>query len=261
MNSFDIPIRQLHSFLFLLSRCSGIFIFTPFLGNFLVPVPVRILLSVAVSFLFSLAASTPEVPLALTMPSLAIGLGGELAVGMVLGFAAHTVFAGLQYAGQLLGFQMGLSYVNSVDPQTSNRSTTLSIYENYLGMMLFLGFNGHHWFIEAIGKSLSVLPPFSMKFSGSFVAHITAMLGKIFVIGFQIAAPLLAVLILTDVVLAMIGRSAPQVHIMIIGFPLKVLVGISGMGLTLYFFPVAMRNFTAQLFREMMRLLPLMRAS
>ena len=256
----SIPIGQLYAFLFVFTRASGIFVFTPFLGNFLVPVPVRILLSLAIGYLLSLASALPQIPTDITLTSLALGLAGELAVGMVVGFAAHCVFAGLQYAGQLLGFQVGLSFVNTVDPQTSNRSTTLSIYMNFLGMMLFLGFNGHHWLIEAIGKSLTVLPPYSVRFTGSFITHITVLVGKIFVIGFQIAAPLLAVLLLADVVLGIIGRSAPQVHIMIIGMPLKMLIGMTGMGLMLYFLPTAMRGYSGQMFREMLVFLQLMRA-
>jgi flagellar biosynthetic protein FliR len=256
----SIPIGQLYAFLFLFTRASGIFIFTPFLGNFLVPAAVRVLLSLTIAYLFSLASALPQIPAEMSLLSLTLGLAGELAVGMVIGFASHAVFAGLQYAGQLLGFQIGLSFVNAVDPQTSNRSTTFSIYMNFLGLMLFLGFNGHHWFIEAIGKSLTVLPPYSMRFSGSFIAHLTVLVGKIFVIGFQIAAPLLAVLLLTDVVLGIIGRSAPQVHIMVIGLPLKVLVGMAGMGLMLYFLPTAMRGYSGQMFREMLVFLQLMRA-
>jgi flagellar biosynthetic protein FliR len=256
----SIPIGQLYAFLFLFTRASGIFIFTPFLGNFLVPVSVRILLSLSIGYLLSLASALPQIPTEMGLASLTLGLAGELAVGMVIGFAAHCIFAGLQYAGQLLGFQVGLSFVNTVDPQTSNRSTTLSIYMNFLGMMLFLGVKGHHWFIEALGKSLTILPPYSIRFTGSFIAHMTVLVGKIFVIGFQIAAPLLAVLLLTDVVLGIIGRSAPQVHIMIIGLPLKVLVGMTGMGLMLYFLPTAMRGYSNQMFREMLVFLQLMRA-
>lgn len=255
----NIPIGQLYAFLFLFTRASGIFIFTPFLGNFLVPTLVRVLLSLSIAYLFSLASELPQIPENMGLLLLAFGLAGELAVGMVMGFAAHSVFAGLQYAGQLLGFQIGLSYVNAVDPQTSNRSTTLSVYVNFLGMMLFLGFNGHHWFIEAIEKSLSVLPPYSIRFTASFTAHLTVLVGKIFVIGFQIGAPLLAVLLLTDVVLGIIGRSAPQVHIMIIGLPMKVMVGMAGMGMMLYFFPTAVRGVSGQMFREMLLFLQLMR--
>ena len=88
----------------------------------------------------------------------------------------------------------------------------------------------------------------------------TVLVGKIFVIGFQIAAPLLAVLLLADVVLGIIGRSAPQIHIMIIGMPLKMLIGMTGMGLMLYFLPTAMRGYSNQMFREMLVFLQLMRA-
>lgn len=259
MNSFDVHIEQIHNFIFLLTRCSGLFIFTPFLGNFLVPLPARILLSFALSYLFSLSAPM-MIKAPLTMSALLPGLAGEFAVGMVIGFAAHTVFAGLQYAGHLISLQIGLSFVNTVDPQTSNRSTTFSIYENFLGMMLFLGFNGHHWFIEAIGKSLSLLPPYSMRFGGEFITQTIVLLGRVFVIGFQVSAPVVAILILTDTVLGLIGRNAPQIHIWIIGAPIKVLVGLSAMGFTLYFLPMAMRGFSAQLYRELNVLLHLMRA-
>ena len=179
---------------------------------------------------------------------------------MVIGFAAHTIFAGLQYAGHLISLQIGLSFVNTVDPQTANRSTTFSIYENFLGMMLFLGFNGHHWFIEAIGKSLRLLPPYSMRLSGEFITRTIELLGRVFVIGFQVSAPVVAILILTDIILGIIGRNAPQIHIWIIGAPIKVLVGLSVMGFTFYFFPVALRGFSTQLYRELNVLLHLMRA-
>ena len=260
MSSFDVRIEQIHTFIFLLTRCSGLFLFTPFLGNFLIPLPARILLSFALSYLFSLSAPVQMIKVPLTMSALLPGLAGELAVGMVIGFAAHMVFAGLQFAGHLISLQIGLSFVNTVDPQTSNRSTTFSIYENFLGMMLFLGFNGHHWFIEAIGKSLFLLPPYSMRFSGEFIKQTIEVLGSVFVIGFQVSAPVVAILILTDTVLGIIGRNAPQIHIWIIGAPIKVLVGLSAMGFTLYFLPTALRGFSAQLYRELNVLLHLMRA-
>jgi flagellar biosynthetic protein FliR len=191
---------------------------------------------------------------------LLLGLAGELVVGMAVGFAAHIVFAGLQYAGQIIGFQIGLSFVNTIDPQSSSRSTILSIYQNYLGLMLFLGFNAHHWFISSIAGSLKILPPYSLHLTAPFAAKIADLTGKLFVIGFQVSAPVMALLILTDVLLGIIGRSAPQVHILVIGFPLKVLVGLSGLGLALYFFPAVMRGFLIHLFHDLASLIRLMGA-
>jgi flagellar biosynthetic protein FliR len=258
MNGFDVPIERVQVLLFLLTRCSGIFIFTPILGNVSAPMPVRIILSCSLSYLLTLTSPLPKLPLPLDLPMLLFGLAGELMIGLVIGFAAQIVFAGLQYSGQLIGFQIGLSFVNAVDPGTSNRSTTLAIYQNFLGMMLFLGFNGHHWFIEAIARSIAVLPPFGVHLNGSFLLGISELAGKIFIIGFQVAAPVVAILLLTDLGLGLIGRTAPQIHILVIGFPLKVLVGLSGLGLILYFLPTAFRGFSSSLYRDINQLIQAM---
>ena len=258
MNGFDVPIEKIQVSLFLLTRCSGIFIFTPFLGNVSAPMPVRIILSFSLSYLLTLATPLMNLPATMSLPLLLIGLAEELIIGMVIGFAAQIIFAGLQYSGQLIGFQIGLSFVNAIDPSTSNRSTTLAIYQNFLGTMLFLGFNGHHWFIDAIARSIVLLPPFGVHLNGQFMLKITELAGKIFVIGFQVAAPVVAVILLADLGLGMIGRTAPQIHILVIGFPLKVLVGLSSLGLILYFFPTVVREYSLSSYRDIHLLLQLM---
>src|SRR5262245_20075627 len=214
----EIRTEQLFSFVFILARTSGIFVFTPFFGSLNVPVQARVILSVVISYLFALGAPL-TLQTTLTLPNVLFGIVGELLVGMAIGFAAHALFAGLQYAGQIIGFQIGFSLVNAVDPQTSSRSTTLSVFQTQIGMLLFLGLNAHHWFIRAIGASFTALPPFSIHIGREFVFKMADLAAQVFVIGFQIAAPVTAVLLLTDVALGLIGRSAPQVHIMIIGFP------------------------------------------
>jgi flagellar biosynthetic protein FliR len=258
MTGFDVPIEKIQLSLFLLTRCSGIFIFTPFLGSVSAPMPARIILSFSLSYLLTLATPLMSLPVTLNLPLLLLGLVEELVIGMVIGFAAHIVFAGLQYSGQLIGFEIGLSFVNAVDPATSNRSTTLAIFQNYLGVMLFLGFNGHHWFIEAIARSVVLFPPFGVHLNGQFMIKIAELIGRVFVIGFQVAAPVTAVILLTDLGLGMIGRTAPQIHILVIGFPLKVLVGLSSLGLILYFLPTLIRSYSLLLYRDVYQLIQMM---
>jgi len=255
----EIPTEQLFAFLLILARCSGIFVFTPFFGSLNVPVQARIILSVVISYLFALGHQLSSFPTPVTLPAVLLGMTGELIVGMAIGFVAHALFAGLQYAGQIMGFQIGLSFVNAVDPQTSSRSTTLSVYQTEIGLMLFLGLNAHHWFIRAIGNSLTVLPPYSMHVGQQFVLKLSDIVAQVFVIGFQVAAPVTAVLILTDITLGLIGRSAPQVHILVIGFPLKILAGITALGLALYFFPLAMRGYAGRLQQDLDVIIRLLR--
>lgn len=254
-----ISIEHLLSFILIFARVSGIFVFTPFFGSLNIPAQARIILSVVLSYLFAIGSQPAAIRFAPTMTNLFIGILGELVVGMAIGFAAHALFAGLQYAGQIAGFQIGLSFVNAVDPQTASRSTTLSVFQNQIGLMLFLGLNAHHWFIRAIGASLTALPPFTLHIGREFVFKMADLSAQVFVIGFQIAAPVTAVLLLTDVALGLIGRSAPQVHILVIGFPLKILVGFAALGMGLYFLPAAMRVYTGRLQYDLETIIRLLR--
>jgi flagellar biosynthetic protein FliR len=258
MIALSFQQEELVAVLFLLARCSGLFVFTPFLGSANIPIHIRVILSFAVSYLFAMSYRPPIISGTWTLTSLLIGVAGELLVGMVIGFAAYVLFAGLQFAGQLIGFQIGLSLVNTIDPQSSSRSGSLSVYQNHLGMMLFLGLNGHHWFIRAISSSLTVVPPYSVSFNAGLMDRLVGLSGQLFIIGFQVAAPVTAVLILTDFVLGMVGRTAPQLHILMIGFPIKILAGISALGIALYYFPAAMRAYSAGLVRDMDSLIHLM---
>ena len=246
MIALNIQESGVIAMLLILARCSGIFVFTPFLGSVNIPSHARVVLSFVISYVFSLSVSLPPIPPLTGITSILFGIAGELFIGLVIGFAAHAMFAGLQFAGQIIGFHVGLSLVNAIDPQSSTRSTSLSVYQNYLGTMLFLGINGHHWIIRAIYNSLAVVPPFSIGLNSQWMQKLVDFTSQLFVIGFELAAPVVAVVFLTDFVIAVIGRSAPQLQIMIIGLPLKVLVGLSGLGLALYFFPSAMRTHFSQ---------------
>jgi flagellar biosynthetic protein FliR len=259
MISFDFSFSQIQLLILLVSRASGIFVFTPFLGNIMVPTQVRIVLSVLLGYFLYLCHWQIQITVAFTMGNILIGMLGELAIGMVMGYAGSIVFAGLQFAAHLIGFQMGLSFVNTVDPTSSNRSTTLGILYNFIGLMLFVGFNGHHWFIETIAQSVDLIPPYGVHFSGPFVMHLSGLFGRLFVMGFQAAAPLVAVLLLTDVALGIVGRGAPQINILVIGFPLKVLVGLFCLGLGLYFLPVLFKGYSYQLYLSIHSLLQEMR--
>jgi flagellar biosynthesis protein FliR len=259
MISFDLSYSQIQLFLLLISRASGIFIFTPFLGNLMIPMQIRVILSVVLGYFLYLTHMQIKLHVPFTFGNILLGMLGELAIGLVIGYASSIVFVGLQFAAHLIGFQMGLSLVNMVDPTTSNRSTTLGIFYNFIGLMLFLGFNGHHWFIESISKSINLIPPYGIHFSGAVVTHLTKLFGQLFVLGFQAAAPVVAVLLLTDIALGIAGRSAPQINILVIGFPLKVLVGLFCLGLGLYFLPVLFRSYSFQLYQNIQSLLMEMR--
>jgi flagellar biosynthetic protein FliR len=153
-----------------------------------------------------------------------------------------------------MGFQIGFSIVNIIDPQTQVKTSVISILQNFLGLSFFLLINGHHWFFIALGESFQFLPFGGVQLQGSLMEELIRLSAQMFVAGVQIAAPVIAVTICSDVVIGIIGRAAPQINILIVGMPIKTLVGLSGMSVAFYFLPDALGTMFMQLSEDLMGL-------
>jgi len=169
------------------------------------------------------------VPLALRMAS-------EAVIGVVIGFAAQVIFAGVQLAGELIGFQMGFAIVNVIDPVTSAQVSIVAEFQYLVALLLFLIFNGHHLFIAAIAESFRVLNPLSLNYSGALIAAILELSKGIFTVAVKLSAPLAAVMFFTQIALGIVARTVPQINIFIVGFPLQIAIGLIGVGVTLPLF-------------------------
>ncbi len=231
--SFDLIL----SFGFVLARVGGLMVFAPFLGSFAVSRRIRVLLSLAVciSVFPILQDYVPDIPADKLAYVLAVSK--ELLVGLVLGLVGQLLLASLQVGGTMMGFQMGFSLVNVIDPQTQVEVSVLSVLHNLAGLLLFILLNGHHMYLEVLADSYRVVPVFTAGISEGLMLEIGRLAGGVFTLGLQLAAPIVAVGITVDILLGVVGRSAPQIHILIAGLPLKVLVGFfmvtSGAGVLL----------------------------
>ena len=222
---FDLPIVWFVSFLLLLVRLGGLMVFAPFLGSLTIPVQVRVTLSVALSVALFPTLQTKIPDVSMEVVPLVLMLARELMVGMLLGLAGQLLLAAFQMAGQLIGFQMGFSLVNIIDPQTQVQSSALALIEGLAGVMIFLAIDAHHWYLEAIADSYDLSFSLTSGRWSAITSSLIELFGNIFVVGFRLAAPVLTVLVIVDVFLGVIGRAAPQIHILIIGMPVKPLVG------------------------------------
>jgi flagellar biosynthesis protein FliR len=241
-------------FLIVLMRVSGIMILAPFFSSQTVPAHVRIAFALVVSFLFAPSFPLRSIPADLNLSTIATVLPSEILFGVLLGFAATCVFAGFQFAGQVVSFQLGFSIVNVIDPQTQVESSVFSFFQNYLGLLFFLLINGHHWFLLAINQSFSLLPVGGVHLHASFMEYTIRLVGEMFVIGLRIAGPVIAVSVITDVVMGVIGRTAPQINILIVGMPLKTLVGFGCLSVSFYFLPRYLGQVYAVLYRTLFSL-------
>jgi len=237
MDPILFSTAEIVRFLIVLLRLSGIMILAPLFSSQSIPVPVRIAFAFVVSFVLAPSMPLNAVPPEVNLGNMAPLFLGEVMFGALLGFAAACVFAGLQFAGQVVSFQLGFSLINMIDPQSEVDSSVFSFFQNYIGLLLFLLINGHHWFLLAINESFAALPVGGFHLQAPMAEHLIRLSAELLVIGLRIAGPVIAVSVITDIVMGVLGRAAPQINIIIVGMPLKTLIGFGCLSFSLYFLP------------------------
>jgi flagellar biosynthesis protein FliR len=254
MEPFLISTSEVIRFVIVLLRISGIMLFAPFFSNQAVPLQIRGAFALVVAYVLAPSLPLDAIPRGLDLSSITGLAAGEILSGVLLGFAASCVFAGMQFAGQIISFQLGFSLINQIDPQTNVEAPVFSFIHNYVGLLFFILINGHHWFLLAISDSFGPLPIGGFRIHGSVLGWLLELSAQIFVIGLRIAGPVIVVTTITDIVLGIIGRAAPQIQILIVGMPLKILVGFGCLSFSFYFLPRYLQDIYSTLYKTLFSL-------
>jgi len=150
----------------------------------------------------------------------------EVMTGLLLGYATSLCFDAMRIAGSLLDMQMGLSMLNMFDPNAKSNSTFLERLFYWTALIIFLIIDGHHMLISSIIESYKYVPiGNSIIFQESIMLTINAFM-QYFVIALKIAIPIVLIIIITDITLGLVARTVPQLNVMILGLPIKILVGL-----------------------------------
>ena len=232
---------QEHFLVFLLTlvRVSAILVFAPIFGSVVVPVQAKVGLSLIIAAMLSLALPVPVSPVALGLGFL-VAVGGEVLLGMAVGFTATLIFEAVQVAGEMAGVQMGFGIVNVIDPMTSARISLVGQFNFVLAVLLFLAVGGHRMIVEAIGQSLRVIPPGQLGLGSVVGQHFVDVFGEMLVIAVKLAAPILVSLLLASFAEGIIARTVPQINIFIVGFGIRIAFGLFVLMLSVGFFVVVM---------------------
>ena len=208
----------------LLVRPGMLIAVAPALGGSHIPAPVKIGLTVllAIGLLPSVA-----VPRGLPELTLSVIVAREALIGLSIGFALRALIAGAEFAGHLSGQQIGFSYGATIDPQSGVRNNVLSMLYGSLATLGFLAINGHHAVLRALAQSYSALPIGAGHLNASIVDSVRNILGLVFIVGVRLAAPVIIVLLIVEVVIGLISRTAPALSFMVIGYPVRLIVGLA----------------------------------
>ena len=210
-------------------------------------VPMR--LRVALAFLVAVCAqaSLPQMPvIALDSAQAFMAVAQQVLIGLALGFAARVVFAAIEFAGELVGLQMGLNFAGFFDPATGGQTTAVSRLFGTSVSWLFIVMNGHLLLIAAVVQSFHAFPVGAEPFAFLRATQPQVWGAEIFRLGLWIALPVVAMLMFVNLVLGVVSRVAQQMNIFSIGFPITLGVGLAGVMLTL---PLMGAPFTAALER------------
>jgi flagellar biosynthetic protein FliR len=212
-------------FIWPLTRILGLLMVAPVFGHRAVPARVKIGLGIFITLIVA-----PTLP---PMPDVGLGswhglfiLVQQLLIGIGIGFIMRIVFAAVDAAGEIVGLQMGLGFASFFDPQSASQTLVLARFFNMLAVLIFLAVNAHLLLLGILTESFQTLPIGTQPLSSGGFYNLAAFGSTVFAVGLQLSLPLIAILLMTNLSLGILTRSAPQLNIFAIGFPITLGVGL-----------------------------------
>lgn len=218
-------------------RVGGLMTFAPFFSNAALPAPVKAGLTVMLTALLLPVYGGAHA----VVPG---GIGGwtgaalgEAAVGLVTGYATQFVFDGMLLAGEMIGFQFGFSLVNIIDPNSQVEVTVLSSLHELIALLIFIALGVERWMLRAMAASFRMIPAGSLGGGTIPAEQLLKMGGAMWLIGAEVAFPVLFATMLTDVAIGFLSKASPQFPALFFGISAKVLLGVATLYGVVAFWP------------------------
>lgn len=222
-------------FLMVLVRMAGLFIVSPLLAATHLPPRVKILLAIMLSAaIFPLVSQSVQAPEAIDLPGLLVLLVREAALGYIMGLVAAAPLLFLEASGMLAGHQMGLGLARVYNPEADIDADIIGQFLYYIGAGVFLAFNGVEILIGSMIDSFGTLPIGGFTPGMSVVHSLLSIISTGADVALRVSAPASGSILLVVIVLGVLGKTAPQLNAMTIGFILKILVGMAVLAFSLY---------------------------
>ncbi|MBW2061129.1 MAG: flagellar biosynthetic protein FliR [Deltaproteobacteria bacterium] len=243
------------AFTLILIRISVILAVVPIFGSRLIPPQIRIALTMVMTF-FLWTRINVDISY---FPTSILGfiplILGEVFIGLAMALLIRTIFAGVQLAGQYIGYQMGMAIANVMDPQTGTQVSILSEFSHVLALFMFLAFNGHYFIIKGLVESFELITPGHLFPNPAIFDLVSGAAAKMFIIAVKICAAPFVVLFFTKVSMGIIAKMVPQMNVLFVGLPLYIMIGLLIFALSLTFFPPILKKALADLDLSVLALL------
>lgn len=215
-------------FVLVVFRLGGMMLFAPFFGSAKIPRQMKVLLTLVLAIGMCPGVKAPPSLNDLTIWELAIGIGGEIIFGFAMGMVLSFVFIAAQWAGELVGQQMGLNMSEVFDPQFGAAGSLVGDMYFMVTLVIFLSplVNGHHAILNSVRASFDALPLLSVGMNKPVFDLLTGLFTSCTTLAIQLAGPMIITMLVVDLALGAISKTMPQINVMTAGLTLRSLVGL-----------------------------------
>lgn len=239
MDWTHVAVNTFQGFFLIIVRIMTILSFVPFFGFRQIPKVAKLGFAY---FIALLLVPLIKIPLFPPEPlSYAYLVAQQVLIGIVFGFVSFLFFSAIQVASQIMDIQMGFGLANIIDPISNTQQSIVGQFQFLVAVLFFIAINGHHQLLLAIHKSFQLIPLNGMTFGPKMTPFLVKIVSDMFGIAVQLGLPVFAAVFITDVALGFLARLMPQMNILVLGFPLKIFVGIVAiivsLGFYLYIYP------------------------
>jgi len=233
MDLLPVSYQEFKAFFLILIRVSVILFMFPFFNARIIPVLSKVGLTLTITIILFPVIGNKMVTFPDTLWGMVQLVIAEFIIGMILGLLVQMFFEAVMIMGQLVGFQTGFAIVNILDPQSGSQVSILANMAYLAAITLFLILNGHHILLSAMRESFEIINPGSLGLNQQIFQKIMQVSGDMFVIAIRIGAPAIAALLFVSVAFGLITKLLPQMNIMIVAFPIKIVIGLFFFGISL----------------------------
>lgn len=243
----DMFVQYFQVYLLIMARFFAILLLAPLFSSNIVPVNLKFALSfIGTAIIFPVVANTSVNP-SETIVGYVLTILNEVMIGILIGFLFSIIFATTQVATTFFEMQIGFGITETIDPLAQVNTPIIGQFQNLIGVLILIAIDGHYMIIRTLIHSFQALPVLSNAANNVFAGSLPALLDRfmyymsaLFSIALALAFPIIVTLFLMSISLGLLAKAAPQMNILLLGFPFQVALGITTY---LLLIPVFVRSF------------------
>ncbi len=222
----NIPVEDFIIVLLIFMRIFAAFTSSPIYGHRSIPILVKVFLSLIISYIVFLTIDKSHLVVEYNLGWLTINALKEILTGVIIGFALNFIFHGISYAGMLIGFNMGLSMANELNPIDGTSGNVVGDFLYYASLLLFFLINGHYYIISSLVYSFAIIHIGKFTINQPVYDLIIKYSAAIFIIAVKIASPIFISFVLIQIAEGIMTKVIPQLQIFFVAQPLLIGVGL-----------------------------------